>query len=203
MNGGRIDKDHWLITKPVAHRGLWGGSVLENSLTAYERAAQAGYPFEIDLYLSTDGVLYCFHDKTLDRMTGRNVELQRVSEFRRRFARAREADHRTPFRRRRENRAARQPLKVDDQIIAPPSEFPHEMREFRHQRGQPPEPFAVEQNPLGDRAGAVVENLRERRVHEVVEFSLRAVPPQQFKRRENVEDVPQAARLDRQNPFDR
>ena len=70
MNGGRIDKDHWLITKPVAHRGLWGGSVLENSLTAYERAARAGYPFEIDLYLSTDGVLYCFHDKTLDRMTG-------------------------------------------------------------------------------------------------------------------------------------
>lgn len=66
----RIPFDHWLKTKPVAHRGLWGQDVAENSLTAYERAAQAGYPFEIDLYLSTDGVLYCFHDTTLDRMTG-------------------------------------------------------------------------------------------------------------------------------------
>ncbi len=66
----RVKKGHWLTERPVAHRGLWGGKVVENSVTAYEKAAQAGYPFEIDVYRSADGVLYCFHDKTLARMTG-------------------------------------------------------------------------------------------------------------------------------------
>ena len=62
-----------LIKKPIAHRGLWGncssGFVAENSLTAYEAAAAHDIPVETDLYMSTDGVLYCFHDKTLERTT--------------------------------------------------------------------------------------------------------------------------------------
>ena len=58
------------MTKPIAHRGRWGEGFTENSLSAYRNAAEKGYPIEIDLYLSTDGVLFSFHDKTLDRMTG-------------------------------------------------------------------------------------------------------------------------------------
>ena len=66
----RIKKDNFLLTRPIAHRGLWGKGFTENSLSAYRNAAEKGYPIEIDLYLSTDGVLFSFHDKTLNRMTG-------------------------------------------------------------------------------------------------------------------------------------
>lgn len=66
----RIKRDHFLLTRPIAHRGLWGDGVTENSLAAYEQAAANGFPIEIDVYLSKDGVLFSFHDKTLLRMTG-------------------------------------------------------------------------------------------------------------------------------------
>ncbi|MBE5737749.1 MAG: hypothetical protein E7348_05050 [Clostridiales bacterium] len=66
----RIDNNYWLLTKPVAHRGLWGEEIIENSLLAYKNAAEHGYPIEIDLYSSSDGELFSFHDYTLDRMTG-------------------------------------------------------------------------------------------------------------------------------------
>lgn len=67
----RISDNHWLKLKPIAHRGLWGNGVTENSLSAYKLATQNGFPIEIDVYLTTDRHLVCFHDKTLDRMTGK------------------------------------------------------------------------------------------------------------------------------------
>ncbi len=66
----RINYDFWLINKPIAHRGLWGNGLIENSLSAYKNAVDNGYPIEIDLYSSSDGVLFSFHDITLKRMTG-------------------------------------------------------------------------------------------------------------------------------------
>ena len=66
----RLQDGHWLLTKPIAHRGLWGDGVIENSLSAYENAAKKGYPIEIDIYSTIDGELVCFHDQTLKRMTG-------------------------------------------------------------------------------------------------------------------------------------
>lgn len=66
----RLNKDYWLLNRPVAHRGLWGGEVIENSLTAYRNAAEKGYPIEIDVYVTKDGHLVSFHDQTLNRMTG-------------------------------------------------------------------------------------------------------------------------------------
>ena len=68
----RIEKDSWLITRPIAHRGLWGNGVIENSVTAYELAAKKHYPIEIDLYKTTDDELVSFHDNTLNRMTGKD-----------------------------------------------------------------------------------------------------------------------------------
>lgn len=65
-----IQNDFWLFTRPIAHRGLWGGEIQENSLTAYKKAAEKGYPIEIDLYITIDGEVVCFHDDTLSRMTG-------------------------------------------------------------------------------------------------------------------------------------
>lgn len=66
----RIDQNHWLLSRPIAHRGLWGGDIIENSITAYKKAAELGYPIEIDLFLTTDKKLVCFHDDNLKRMTG-------------------------------------------------------------------------------------------------------------------------------------
>lgn len=69
----RLSTESGLFKKPIAHRGLWGetsrGFIAENSIAAYEAAAERGIPIETDLYLSTDGVLYCFHDATLERTT--------------------------------------------------------------------------------------------------------------------------------------
>ena len=57
-----IPNDFWLFTRPIAHRGLWGGEIAENSLTAYKLATEKGYPIEIDLFLTIDGEIVCFHD---------------------------------------------------------------------------------------------------------------------------------------------
>lgn len=70
-----LPTDFWLFTRPIAHRGLWGGEVIENSLTAYQAAMDKNYPIEIDLYLSSDGEIVCFHDENLYRMTGKNVKI--------------------------------------------------------------------------------------------------------------------------------
>ena len=60
-----------LYAPPIAHRGLWTpGEVAENSLTAFERACQAGYGLEFDVRLSSDGEAMVFHDDSLERMTG-------------------------------------------------------------------------------------------------------------------------------------
>lgn len=54
---------------PIAHRGLHGPGVPENSLAAVRAAAEAGYGIEIDLQPSADGVAMVFHDDSLDRLT--------------------------------------------------------------------------------------------------------------------------------------
>ncbi len=65
----RLKSDSWLLNKPIAHRGLWGENIVENSLSAYKNAIINGYPIEIDVYSSSDGVLFSFHDQSLERMT--------------------------------------------------------------------------------------------------------------------------------------
>lgn len=66
----RIKNDSWIINMPIAHRGLWGDDVPENSLLAYQKAAEKQIPIEIDIYLTKDNKIVSFHDKTLKRMTG-------------------------------------------------------------------------------------------------------------------------------------
>ena len=54
---------------PIAHRG---GSLeqLENSLSAFRNAWDLGYRYmETDMQASSDGVVYIFHDDTLDRVS--------------------------------------------------------------------------------------------------------------------------------------
>ena len=67
---GRLNAESWVLTTPVAHRGLHGESCGENSLSAYKSAVEHGYPIEMDVQLTKDGVLVCFHDDSLKRVTG-------------------------------------------------------------------------------------------------------------------------------------
>ena len=46
------------------------GYAAENSITAFRRAADAGYGIELDTRLSADGAVVVFHDDTLARITG-------------------------------------------------------------------------------------------------------------------------------------
>lgn len=47
------------------HRGAWGGNIIQNTIPAFRIARDMGGDiFELDLSLSTDGVLYVFHDGT-------------------------------------------------------------------------------------------------------------------------------------------
>src|SRR4051812_4313898 len=60
-----------LLTRPIAHRGLWAArGPPENSLAAFEAACRAGYGIELDVRLSADGEVMVFHDDTLERMAG-------------------------------------------------------------------------------------------------------------------------------------
>lgn len=61
----------WLRQRPIAHRGLHDAVRPESSLAAFEAAAAAGHPIELDVHLTADGQVVVFHDDTLDRMTGR------------------------------------------------------------------------------------------------------------------------------------
>ena len=68
----RIPKDSFLLTLPIAHRGLHDAAsgIPENSLAAFRRAAEEGYAAELDVHFSADGKIVVFHDDNLLRMTG-------------------------------------------------------------------------------------------------------------------------------------
>ncbi len=61
----------WLVTRPIAHRGLHDKAkgVLENTEAAFAAAVAHDYAIECDLQLSRDGEAMVFHDDTLDRLT--------------------------------------------------------------------------------------------------------------------------------------
>ena len=60
----------WLRQVPLAHRGLHGAGVPENSLAAFGAAVEAGYGVELDVQLAHDGVPVVAHDPSLERVLG-------------------------------------------------------------------------------------------------------------------------------------
>ncbi|MDO5630710.1 MAG: glycerophosphodiester phosphodiesterase family protein [Paracoccus sp. (in: a-proteobacteria)] len=58
------------LDRPVAHRGLHGPGVPENSLAAARAAIVAGYGIELDIQPSASGQALVFHDYDLARLTG-------------------------------------------------------------------------------------------------------------------------------------
>ncbi|WP_027232600.1 glycerophosphodiester phosphodiesterase [Phyllobacterium sp. UNC302MFCol5.2] len=71
----------WLKDVPIAHRGLHdlNKTRWENTLSAFEAAASARYAIECDVHLSADGKAIVFHDGTLDRLIGRQGNIDEVT----------------------------------------------------------------------------------------------------------------------------
>lgn len=60
----------WLVSKPIAHRGLHNESFPENSISAFKNAIDNDFCIELDVHQIEDGTIVVFHDETLNRMTG-------------------------------------------------------------------------------------------------------------------------------------
>ncbi|MGH6818808.1 MAG: glycerophosphodiester phosphodiesterase family protein [Methylovirgula sp.] len=60
----------WLTARPIAHRGLHGKGIVENSIAAAAAAVAKGYAIECDVQCTKDGEAVVFHDFELDRLTG-------------------------------------------------------------------------------------------------------------------------------------
>jgi len=60
--------------RPIAHRGLHdrAAGVIENSLSAFSAALDAGFAMECDVQVSGDGKPVVFHDDDLKRLTGQD-----------------------------------------------------------------------------------------------------------------------------------
>jgi glycerophosphoryl diester phosphodiesterase len=85
----RIEKDSWLLTRPIAHRGLHDKSrgIPENSMGAFRAAVEANLPIELDVQITRDGSLFIMHDFNTKRVTGvdfetRELELAMLGDFR-------------------------------------------------------------------------------------------------------------------------
>lgn len=73
----RLDQKKALI---AVHRGTWGGNIIENTVPAYQTALSMGADlFECDIAMSTDGVLYTFHDGEESRLLGRKENIRTLS----------------------------------------------------------------------------------------------------------------------------
>lgn len=61
--------ESWLLDQPIAHRGLHDKNSPENSISAFQKAIDQGYPIELDVQLIADGTVVVFHDSSLSRLT--------------------------------------------------------------------------------------------------------------------------------------
>lgn len=65
-----MDNNFWLLSSPIAHRGLHNNNLPENSVGAFNNAIENNIPIEMDVQITKDKKLIVFHDKNLARMTG-------------------------------------------------------------------------------------------------------------------------------------
>jgi glycerophosphoryl diester phosphodiesterase len=83
----RIPLPEAFLRLPLAHRGLHDPAkgVIENSLSAFRAAIEAGYGIELDVQRSADDVAVVFHDDDLDRLTDATGAFQdyRAADLRR------------------------------------------------------------------------------------------------------------------------
>ncbi len=63
----------------IAHRGLHDDNIPENSLAAFERAADLGFAIELDVCFTADRRLVVFHDSNTKRMCGESIDIFKTS----------------------------------------------------------------------------------------------------------------------------
>jgi Glycerophosphoryl diester phosphodiesterase len=64
----------------AVHRGIWGGNIIENTKISGSLSLEMGADmFECDVSISTDGIVYAFHDGGEKRMFGINKNIQTLS----------------------------------------------------------------------------------------------------------------------------
>ena len=80
------DGDDWLVSRPIAHRGLYDVAAgrPENSLPAFRQAVESGVPFEFDVQLAGDGTAVVVHDKVIPDGAGGVVAATELTEAHRR-----------------------------------------------------------------------------------------------------------------------
>ncbi|MDR0696073.1 MAG: hypothetical protein LBF68_00820 [Christensenellaceae bacterium] len=61
---------------PIAHRGLHGNGIPENSMAAFQNAVEHGYNIELDVRILKDGNVAISHDLNMKRMTGANKKVR-------------------------------------------------------------------------------------------------------------------------------
>ena len=67
-----LEGNRWLVDTFICHRGYHSGDSTcpENSMKAFERAAQGGFAVELDVQLLADNEIVVFHDVNTSRMIG-------------------------------------------------------------------------------------------------------------------------------------
>jgi glycerophosphoryl diester phosphodiesterase len=108
-----LNAPHWLIARPIAHRGLHDvrRGVVENTLAAAEGAIAQHMAIECDVQASADGEAIVFHDATLDRLTQSSGALSQMPTREIRNARFRSSEERIPtFRQLLDRVAGRTPV---------------------------------------------------------------------------------------------
>lgn len=65
--------------KVFAHRGMFGGRIVENSLAAFRKAVENRYGIELDVQVSADGIAMVVHDENLMRLYGENARVSALS----------------------------------------------------------------------------------------------------------------------------
>lgn len=81
----------------IAHRGLHDEEIPENTIAAFEEAAENGYGVELDVHLTADRRVVVYHDDVLERLCGDtgNIHDMTWSELKR--LRINGTEHRIPL----------------------------------------------------------------------------------------------------------
>ena len=69
----------WIYDSKIAHKGLHNDIYPENSLGAFKHAIDNGYPFEIDVYMISDGTIAVMHEFNLKHMCGVNIDIRSLT----------------------------------------------------------------------------------------------------------------------------
>ena len=77
------DKLSWLVSRPIASRGLHdqlNSGIPENSIKAFEAAIKKNYSIALNVIVLTDDEVIVFYDDNLQRLCGDDVEVGKLKK---------------------------------------------------------------------------------------------------------------------------